>query len=70
MEKNCLRDRIEIEVLQTRLESGTARFEISPGVVLRGPHEVKFYLEKIGAASIGFGGFVDVYRAAVLRQFG
>ena len=33
MEKYRIKDRIEIEALQTRLESGTACFELSPGVV-------------------------------------
>ena len=61
MEKDRLRDRIEIEALQTRLESGTARFELSPGVVLRSPRDVRLYLERIGATSVGFGGFADVY---------
>ena len=61
MEKDRLRDRIEIKALQTRLESGTARFELSSGVVLRGPRDVRCYLERIGATTVGFGGFADVY---------
>ena len=61
LEKERIRDRIEIEALQTRLETGTARFELAPGVVLRSPRDVRLYLEKIGAVNVGFGGFADVY---------
>ena len=62
MEKDRLRDPIEIEALQCRLESGTACFELSQGVVLRSPRDVRLYLERIGGAtSVGFGGFADVY---------
>ena len=61
MEKDRIRDRAEIESLQTRLETGTARFELAPGVVLRSPRDVRLYLEKIGAVHVGFGGFADVY---------
>ena len=62
MEKDRLRDRSEIEALQTWLEFDTDQFEISPWVVLRGPCDVRLYLaEKIDATSVGFGGFLDMY---------
>ncbi len=61
LEKERIKDRIEIESLQTRLETGTARFELCPGVVFRSPRDVRVYLEKNGAFNVGFGGFADVY---------
>jgi hypothetical protein len=61
LEGDRVKDRLQIEALQTRLESGTARFELSPGVVIRSPRDVRVYLERIGATSVGFGGFADVY---------
>lgn len=63
LESDRVKDRLQIEALQTHLEYGTARFELSPpGVVICSPCDhVRVCLEHIVAASVGFGGFANVY---------
>ena len=65
LEQERVRDRVHIENLESRFESGIHKLDLGNGTFLRSALDVRSFLTRIGAADVDFGGLVCPYNILI-----